>query len=407
MAKKLTQIIDNHFELKKGNIIYISGDYTKFHVNKYFGNVLSTYDETGTLREDWNYYNAIHGEDFIRLLDAFLMDYSPIENYDRYEDTTIKFDKGAQTDQIISAPKTAHTENKVSAFDTEGYSNSSKIDNTQDGFTDSSVNGSREDNTITSSHIRGNIGIVSAMDLLEKEARIRYNELINKYIDRWVQSVIVGYDEGYVDTTPSYDEYATKAELNAVKNDVNDLEDSVDSITSSVNTLGQTVSAATADITTLYSQTDSLRTDLNGVDDIVQSTVADVEELQTEVENLDTRVTALENAPAPSAQEVYSSTEIEVGTWIDGKKIYRKVWPVMVETSFPAQTWMKIPNINIGSAFILKITLSYIANDVNGNFIPVSAYKNPDGSIFIMHYRNTSQELHANKHFYIVDYIKQ
>lgn len=296
MAKKLAQIIDNHFELKKDNIVYIDGDYTKFHVVKFFGNILSTYDETSTLREDWNYYNSIHGEDFIRLLDGFMADYNPIENYDRYEDTNVTFDKGQQTDQIISASKTAHTENKVSAFDTEGYSNSSKIDNTQDGFTDSSVNGSREDKTDTTSHIHGNIGVTTNAQMLSGEALIRYNNLVDKYIDRWIQSVIVGYDEGYVDTTPSYDEYATKAELNEVKNDVNDLEDSVDSITSSVNTLGQTVAAATADITTLYSQTDNLRTDLNGVDDIVQSTVADVEELQTEAENLDTRVTALENA---------------------------------------------------------------------------------------------------------------
>lgn len=270
MAKQISQIIDERFELTKNNVVYIAGNYTKFHMIKMFGGVLSIYNDTSSLREDWNYYNAIHGDDFIRLLDGFMKEYNPIENYDRYEDTTVDFSKGTQIDDFQSAEKNGSIENKVSAFDTEGYSNSNKSDTHSAGYTDISTSGSREDSTDTTSHIHGNIGVTTNAQMLQGEALIRYNDLVNKYIERWARGVIVGYDDdNYREYTD--DHYVTESELNAVKDDVTTLQNRVDTASSNINRLDNSLTGALSDITELYAQVDEVANNVSGLTDIVDN----------------------------------------------------------------------------------------------------------------------------------------
>ena len=62
----------------------------------------------------------------------------------------------------------------------------------------------------------------------------------------------------------------------------------------------------------------------SNLDDRVTGTENAIGMPYTNTDDIDTRLTALENASPIGADSIYSYTEQAVGTWIDGKTIYKK-----------------------------------------------------------------------------------
>lgn len=151
-----------------------------------------------TLVENWF---TRHYRGFERMLLALNENYSPIENYDRFEDSTETPDL-TRTRQASGQDKTTaggsdsntshfgsdtETETQVSAFNSGGYEdynknsgNSSQDTNasTTYGRTDTTDYGrndtERETGTTTRhSHIHGNIGIVDNVTLINRELELR------------------------------------------------------------------------------------------------------------------------------------------------------------------------------------------------------------------------------------------
>lgn len=102
------------------------------------------------------------------LVGTITQEYSPIENYDRYEDTTRNL-KGTN-DITASDHPGMITEETVSAFDSESYEPSRK---TQTSGQNSTENHSSSDSEDTyTAHMHGNIGVTTNQQMLEAERQI-------------------------------------------------------------------------------------------------------------------------------------------------------------------------------------------------------------------------------------------
>lgn len=117
---------------------------------------------------------------FTKWLNALSIEYNPLDNYDRSENwTTTNTGTVGNTGTIGNSGTSNETiDNKISAFNSDTLKNDTQ---TVDGLSTTSTqtnNLTRTDN-LTETHtgrIRGNIGVTTSMELLEKELDIsRWN----------------------------------------------------------------------------------------------------------------------------------------------------------------------------------------------------------------------------------------
>lgn len=110
------------------------------------------------------------------------------------------------------------------------------------------------------------------------------------------------------------------------------------------------------------------------------------------------------------SEEIYSTEEIKIGKWIDGKPLYRKVFvniniPAKPTTSDAGYAYINLPN-NINDIFVKYVTV--LVND-NNLLLPFIA---SDGNIMKINSVTSSQIMITNKTAYsgtakvILEYTK-
>ena len=106
--------------------------------------------------------------------------------------------------------------------------------------------------------------------------------------------------------------------------------------------------------------------------------------------------------PSVSSGNDYSTTETEIGTWINGEKLYRRVIPITQDWSFVANTWVK-SNIPVGNIALIenaRVVLFY--NSVYSlHFVQIGVV---DGYIAGNCFRNFSAA--ANRSALVIEYTK-
>lgn len=326
MNKRLKELITNSFKLSKTvegvTTVYIDGEFTEHYIKKHFGNVFCYYDNTNDLKKDFDFYNSVHGEDVIKLFEGLTVKYNPTENYDGYEDTTI--DHTGTVGNVGSADNTT----KVSAFDSDDFVDSGY----SKGGTSNTTTYNNSDTTTT--HRHGNLGIRTSAECLTEESKIRFNQFLEYYLNRWVNGVIVGYGDEYDEIDTSEVEYATIEQLNA---------------------LADTVGTNTNNITTL--------------DNSLGAVIGDVSDLENDVEDHEERITTLENG----------GTQIVP---LNVSDIFENLTSATIPTWYAYKYFGKIITINCVLNFTSNIssgTVQKIADIVNSAFpksslIQVSSY---------------------------------
>lgn len=301
-AQKMKNLINNTFELAKTidgvKTVYISGDFTSHYVKKMFGDVYCYYDNTNDLKQDWTYYNSIHGDDVIRLFEGLKSEYNPIENYDRYEDSGIKH-RGT-----IGNTGNSTSTSKTSAYDSDTLVTDGEIS----GNTGNTTTFNNDDTT--TSHIHGNIGVVDAPSMLSNESRIRFNNFIEHYINKWLTSIIVGYgsEDNEIEFAPDT-EYAKKSEFDALAENVNTIGGKVGTLETNYDTLNNSVGGVISDID-------------NNIKPSIEDLIDEVDNTSAEVDDHETRITALESAPSiyPVMRDITSECTITVPSGTVAKK---------------------------------------------------------------------------------------
>lgn len=114
---------------------------------------------------------------FGRLAEAMAIEYSPVENYDRYEHSETNIEPLAKRhSKATSTPGvTSTTESSKSSYNSSAYQPNSEMVTKQTGkdVAESESWGEGFDKTTFETHIHGNIGVTTAMDTIRSEYRLR------------------------------------------------------------------------------------------------------------------------------------------------------------------------------------------------------------------------------------------
>lgn len=119
------------------------------------------YTEPETVKMLIGNWSTIQSPNWGRIMEALEAEYSPIENYDRYEDFT------------DTSTQTTGTTRKVA-----GWNNDSAL--TPSEGVDSSGSGSNR----RTGHLHGNIGVTTAMQMITEEVKLRSTVTLAEVISR-------------------------------------------------------------------------------------------------------------------------------------------------------------------------------------------------------------------------------
>ena len=173
-----------------------SGEKTANSLVEHFVGSDGKLDETaistiGHLLDD--YYNA----DWVRILDALSVAYSPIENYDRNELTTVA-GSGIDTDTTGQQQNTYGQKHITDVHSIAPYDSSTMVPDDKNEHTDDSHNdtyGQRIDThqkgttDTTTSRIHGNVGVTTNQHMITEELELRKNNIISRILadtDRFI-----------------------------------------------------------------------------------------------------------------------------------------------------------------------------------------------------------------------------
>ena len=138
--------------------------------------------------------------DFERMYEALRVEYSPIENYDRKENTTRNYENsGTDKESTTLGSTTTSTnigsndnENKVSAYNESDYSNREKdtqsynstLTNTGSGTDTKQTEYGLKRKEVEDIRVHGNIGTTTSQQMIESEMELRAKYDIYKIISR-------------------------------------------------------------------------------------------------------------------------------------------------------------------------------------------------------------------------------
>ena len=138
--------------------------------------------------------------DFERMYEALRVEYSPIENYDRKENTTRNYENsGTDKESTTRGSTTTSTnigsndnENKVSAYNESDYTNREKetqsynstLTNTGSGTDTTQTEYGLKRKEVEDIRVHGNIGVTTSQQMIESEMELRAKYDIYKIISR-------------------------------------------------------------------------------------------------------------------------------------------------------------------------------------------------------------------------------
>ena len=152
------------------------------------------------LKSNINYWFSRRLFDFERMYEALRVEYSPIENYDRKENTTRNYENsGTDKESTTLGSTTTSTnigsndnENKVSAYNESEYSNREKdtqsynstLTNTGSGTDTKQTEYGLKRKEVEDIRVHGNIGVTTSQQMIESEMELRAKYDIYKIISR-------------------------------------------------------------------------------------------------------------------------------------------------------------------------------------------------------------------------------
>ena len=152
------------------------------------------------LKRNINFWFARRLFDFERMYEALRVEYSPIENYDRKENTTRNYENsGTDKESTTLGSTTTSTnigsndnENKVSAYNESDYTNREKdtqsynstLTNTGSGTDTTQTEYGLKRKEVEDIRVHGNIGVTTSQQMIESEMELRAKYDIYKIISR-------------------------------------------------------------------------------------------------------------------------------------------------------------------------------------------------------------------------------
>lgn len=156
--------------------------------------ILNKSEEFELVYSDFNYlknridtWGKVWERTFTKWVEALSIEYDPLYNYDRHEDIEDAAESHSST--TTSASTTSNTENKVSAYDSDAYSNKEKVDsgaNTSQGGV-----GDADSKTTRHAHLYGNIGVTTSQQMLRDQLDISQWGLYEHISDLFIEEFCI------------------------------------------------------------------------------------------------------------------------------------------------------------------------------------------------------------------------
>ena len=145
------------------------------------------YSDFDYLKDRIGIWSRVWERTFTKWVEALSIDYEPLYNYDRYEESDD--DAKSHSSTLTSASTTSGTENKVSAYDADGYSNKEKVDasaNTAQGGV-----GDADSENHHRAHLYGNIGLTTSQQMLRDQLDIVQWNLYEHISDLFIEEFCI------------------------------------------------------------------------------------------------------------------------------------------------------------------------------------------------------------------------
>lgn len=188
--------IHNNLDITFQNKILISSAIVENFLKKYYSSWETFVETPFAFLTDFSLYNECMSENLSKLLDAFKMEYNPIENYDGYEKTTTNYGEhttfNKQGSQLVEN-NYGETNNEniesVTTNDTTTFFDTNKNNAKILEHTDKSNIGARIDELQSITHTdtveiekHGNMGVTSTQNMLHQEYELRRKNIIYDYL---------------------------------------------------------------------------------------------------------------------------------------------------------------------------------------------------------------------------------
>lgn len=188
--------IHNNLDISFQNKILISSAIVENFLKKYYSSWETFVETPFAFLTDFSLYNECMSENLSKLLDAFKLEYNPIENYDGYEKTTTNYGEhttfNKQGSQLVEN-NYGETNNEniesVTTNDTTTFFDTNKNNAKILEHTDKSNIGARIDEIQSITHTdtvelekHGNMGVTSTQTMLQQEYELRRKNIIYDYL---------------------------------------------------------------------------------------------------------------------------------------------------------------------------------------------------------------------------------
>ena len=188
--------IHNNLNISFQNKILISSAIVENFLKKYYSSWETFVETPFAFLTDFSLYNECMSENLSKLLDAFKLEYNPIENYDGYEKTTTNYGEhttfNKQGSQLVEN-NYGETNNEniesVTTNDTTTFFDTNKNNAKILAHTDKNNIGARIDEIQSITHTdtvelekHGNMGVTSTQTMLQQEYELRRKNIIYDYL---------------------------------------------------------------------------------------------------------------------------------------------------------------------------------------------------------------------------------
>lgn len=139
-----------------------------------------------------NWFFRMYGQ-FDRMFKALSAEYSPIENYDRYEEYLDNKTMDNNTEAHSNADSRGDREDRVSAYDSSTYQPDAKTDSTNHSENHQNTSGNASETLAHTAHLHGNIGTTKNTEMIQDELELRtydvYLEIARLFERRFITQV--------------------------------------------------------------------------------------------------------------------------------------------------------------------------------------------------------------------------
>lgn len=142
------------------------------------------YPNPDVMRQAIGFWSKTRIEAWNRIADALDSQYSPIHNYDRYEDYNDKVAEKGTSGGTITNSDNGEMTHSVSAFNTSaGLTDAEKNASATNSQSQSQGNVSNDKTVEHKAHLYGNIGVTTTQEMIHSELELRQTDMF-KIIER-------------------------------------------------------------------------------------------------------------------------------------------------------------------------------------------------------------------------------